>query len=81
MNPRFVWNIGSIREEYPDMPEPGADVVLWDRKYRAPVVTLHGRYANLVCLEHINYGTPFSDLENWLNRLSTKTLESEDLPT
>lgn len=81
-NPRFVLNIGSIREEHSDLPEQGQDIVLWDRQERKPVVTIHADYANAICLETTRTptGSPFSNLEEWFNSLSNRDLESEGLP-
>jgi len=75
--PRFVWAIGSYAESFPDMPSD-LGVVLWDRQERKPVVTLHDEYAQLICLETAENG-PFSELENWTNKLSDVELESEGL--
>jgi hypothetical protein len=43
-NPRFVWNIGSLPEEYPDLPEQGEMIDLIDRLTGKPVVSIHPRY-------------------------------------
>ncbi len=81
INPRFVLLIGSIQEEYPDVPEPTADVVLWDRQDKRAVVTLHQTYANAVCLELTDSpaSMPFTALENWFNGLTDEALESEGM--
>ncbi len=78
---RFVLNIGAIREEYPEMPEQGGEIVLWDRQERKPVVTIHRDYANAICLEVTDSpaSMPFTSLENWMNSLSNDALESEGL--
>lgn len=82
MKPRFVWIIGAIREVYPDIPEaltcaPG--IVLWDRQERRTVMKVARDYANLICLEHKDHGTPFTDLETWVNGLDNVSLESENI--
>ena len=82
MKPRFVWIIGAIREVYPDIPEslttaPG--ITLWDRQEKKPVLKLARDYANLICLEHKQHGTPFTDLENWINELDNESLASENI--
>lgn len=77
-NPRFVWNVGAIAEQFPDM----ADVqgtVLWDRQERKPVLTLHEDYSNAFCLETTPCGAPLTLAETWFNSLDNKTLESENL--
>lgn len=78
---RFVWNIGAIKEEYPDMPEQTEDVVLWDRQERKPVVTLHRGYCQAFCLEStkIPNSSPFTETEWFFNHLSNKSLASEGL--
>ena len=79
-NPRFVWNIGSIKETFPDMPEQG-ECVLWDRQEQEPVLTIHSDYTNAFCLELDTNPRefPFTNLENWFNRLSDAELESEGM--
>jgi hypothetical protein len=79
-NPRFVWNIGSLREEYPDLPEQTETVDLIDRLTGQAVVSIARGWGNLFCLEHTDLGQPFTDLENWLNHLSKNSLRAEDLP-
>ena len=82
---RFVWLIGSIREGYPDIPESAepndGTLVLWDRLHGQPVVTVAAAYANAICLEHTEHGTPFTTLADWLNDLSKDELDSENLPS
>lgn len=78
-NPRFVWNIGSIGEFYKDMPEQGATVDLIDRKHGKVVVSIAEGYGNLVCLETVSHGQPFTELENWLNSLRDECLKSEGI--
>lgn len=80
-NPRFVWNVGARPEELPDLPEQGKTVDLIDRLTGETVVSIAGRYGQLLCLQHADHGTPFEDLERWLNTLSSRALESEGLPT
>lgn len=80
-NPRFVWNVGARPEEFPDLPEQGAPVDLIDRLTGGVVVSIADRYGQLLCLQHTDHGTPFEDLERWLNTLSSSALESEGLPT
>ena len=83
---RFVWVIGSIREEYPDIPETvGADggIVLWDRAHRAAVCVLSAAYAQAFCLETTRENPcefPFTNLERWFNSLTAEELASENLP-
>jgi hypothetical protein len=60
------------------MPDNGS-IVLWDRKYKAPVFTLHAAYAQAVCLELADRA-PFSNMEDWFNNLSRAAPESENLP-
>jgi hypothetical protein len=79
-NPRFLWNIGAIAEEYPDMPKQyGTETVLWDRQERKPVLTLHDGYRNLICLEHLRLGHPFTDASRWLNTIARGDLKSEGI--
>jgi hypothetical protein len=79
-NPRFVWNIGAIKESYPDMPDQGVGCILWDRQEQKPVVTLHADYANAFCLEITRPGMfPLTRVEEWFNQLSNSCLESEDI--
>lgn len=83
MKPRFVWIIGAIREVYPDIPEAitcSSGVTLWDRQEKRPVLKVAREYANLICLEHLEHGTPFTSLETWLNELDNVSLESENIP-
>lgn len=83
-NPRFVWNIGAIAEEYPDMPEQDDEnnAVLIDRADGTPVLTLHNPWAQAICLETTDtpHGAPFEALAHWFNHLSPEALESENLP-
>jgi hypothetical protein len=80
-NPRFVWNIGSLPEEFPDLPGQGDCVELIDRLTGKPVATLAKEWGQLFCLEHKAHGTPLTDLETWINSLTKETLDSENLPT
>lgn len=83
-NPRFVWNLGAIAEEFPDMPpqDDQNNLHLIDRATGKPVVTLHNPWAQAMCLETTDAGdAPFTALADWLNRLSPEALESENLPT
>jgi hypothetical protein len=79
-NPRFVWLIGSIREQFPDLIEAplGFDLVLWDRQEKKPVVTVGKEYANAICLEKGDFA-PFTKLESWFNALSKWYMESEGM--
>ncbi len=80
--PRFVLVVGPIWEEYPDVPESAAEmggIVLWDRKHKRPVLTLHSEYANAICLEQVPDGAPFTALEEWFNNTSEKSLASEGI--
>lgn len=79
-NPRFVWNIGAIKELYADMPEQSAGLVLWDRQEQKPVVTVASAYANALCLEVTQpQGAPFTGLETWFNSLEDIALTSEGI--
>lgn len=81
-NPRFVWIIGSIREQFPDLPELEAGpCVLWDRQQRKPVMTLHPEYAQSFCLELTTSpaAMPYTNLENWWNTVSNSALKSEGM--
>lgn len=82
-NPRFVWNIGSLREEYPDLPEQGEMIDLIDRLTGRPVVSIHPRYGQAFVLESnkVENGAPFTSMETWFNSLTPEELESENLPT
>lgn len=80
-NPRFVWNIGSIASEFPDMPKQGTTVDLVDRATQKPVVSIAAGWGNLFCLEHMEEGTPFTTMAEWMNSLDAESLESEGLPT
>jgi len=82
-NPRFVWNVGARPEEFPDLPEQRGSVDLIDRHTGGVVVSIAERYGQLLCLQREDIGAcaPFADLERWLNRLSSRALESEGLPT
>ena len=80
---RFVWLIGSIREQFTDLPENPEDgsLILWDRAERRPVVLVDPAYAQALCLETTGEaGAPFTALETWFNGLSSDTLDSEGLP-
>lgn len=81
-NPRFVWTVGAYRELYPDMPAID-DLCLYDRQELAPVVTVHARYAQLLCLETTREpgNAPFTALELWANSLSAADLKSEGIPS
>lgn len=83
-NPRFVWVIGAIREQFPDIPEycEGGNVCLWDRKRRLQVISLDARYAQAMVLETTRtlLGAPFTNLTDWLNSLTPEELASENLP-
>lgn len=82
VSPRFVWNLGSLAEVFPDLPPQTSDVVLWDRQERQPVLTLHARYAQALCLETTRQpgDAPFTSLEHWWNHLPNDVLASEGLP-
>jgi hypothetical protein len=79
-NPRFVWLIGSIKEQFPDLPEPRDDgaLVLWDRQLKQPAVVVDRAYAQAVCLE-VTESAPFTGLESWFNGLSKADMESEGM--
>lgn len=81
-NPRFVWIIGSIREQFPDLPELEAGpCVLWDRQERKPVMTLQPEYAQSFCLELTTSAAamPYTNLEKWWNTVSNSALKSEGM--
>jgi hypothetical protein len=80
-NPRFVWNIGSISEVYPDMPEQNSGAILWDRQERKPVLTLHAEYSQSFCLETTTspQSMPYTILEEFWNKLSNRALISEGM--
>jgi hypothetical protein len=90
---RFVWLVGAIHEEMPDLPNPecgthpnsqgdGNNLVLWDRQEKQPVMTTHNPYTQAMCLElnHSPACMPFTTLENWFNELDNKSLKAENLP-
>ncbi len=78
-NPRFVLNLGSIQEQFPDMPEQvRGEMVLWDRQEKCAVVTIHGVYAQAICLEK-GETQGISALEAWFNALDNEALESEGM--
>lgn len=82
-NPRFVWNIGAISEQYPDMANINqASTVLWDRQEEGVVVQISGHYSNAFCLETTRFlaDAPFTNLERWFNHMSNKALASEGIP-
>ena len=83
-NPRFVWVIGAIREQFPDIPEycEGGSVCIWDRKHRQQVASVSAEYAQAMVLETTREpgDAPFTALADWLNRLTPETLASENLP-
>jgi len=88
---RFVWLIGAIHEEMPDLPDPERrehpngenNLVLWDRQEKQPVCTMHNPYAQALCLEITTTAAqmPFTSLESWFNGLDDQALASEGLPT
>jgi hypothetical protein len=79
-NPRFVWNIGAVAEQYPDMAEVEG-TVLWDRQEKKPVLTFHPEYAQAFCLESTRPNDcPFSLAAWWFNHASGTALESEGIP-
>ena len=78
-NPRFVWNIGSIKEEFPDMPEQGSTIDLIDRATGKPVSSIAAGWGNLFCLETLQHGAPFTGIADWMNSLSKEDLSSEGL--
>lgn len=78
---RFEWNIGAIREIFPDMPEQNTsgEVVLWDRKHKQAVVTLHAAYGQAFCLETAN-DDGLSALARWFNGLTEEGMRQEGIP-
>lgn len=86
-NPRFVWNVGAIAEQFPDMlgiNEHYPDrLVLWDRQQNAPALIFGDGYGNAFCLEVTSHvlGSPFTNLETWFNSASVaQALQSEGIP-
>ncbi len=83
-NPRFVWNLGAIAEEFPNMPpqDDQNNLHLIDRATGKPVVTLHNPWAQAMCLETTDAGGVIhaAALAHWFNHLSPEALESENLP-
>lgn len=79
VTPRFAMAVGAYHEEHPDMPED-LPLCIYDRQERKVVATLHGEYAQLLCLETTGEDAPFSALESWLNRLGNPALTSEGIP-
>lgn len=57
--------------------------VIWDQQEKKPVITVHGDYAQLLCLELADKpeNMPFTNLEKWLNTLDNESLDSENIPT
>jgi hypothetical protein len=82
--PRFVLLIGSIHEEYRDLPQPdlvlpsNGAVVCWDRQENCEVFRIDGKYAQAVCLELKGEAGP-EGLCEWFNGLSDEALSSEGL--
>lgn len=64
---------------YPDVPAD-LPLCLWDRQEHLPVVTLADRYAQLMALETLPDGAPFTALADWLNATGNDALASEGLP-
>lgn len=85
-NPRFVWVVGAIREQFPDIPEHAGglsgDVHLWDRQHGRTVALLTAGYAQAMALETTRQpgDAPFTALADWLNGLTPEELASENLP-
>lgn len=88
VTPRFVWVIGAIREQFPDIPEHvGIDnggIFLWDRQEKKSVVIVAAAYGNLICLEVTppagsDRSQPFTNLETWLNAIDNDAMESEGI--
>lgn len=81
-NPRFVWIVGAVHEEFPDVPEydgKGA-LVLWDRQCRRPAVSVSPEYAQALCLETTRTDDqPFTALANWLNNVTPAEFASEGI--
>ncbi len=86
-NPRFVWLVGAITEQFPDVPNfesehrQGGDLVLWDRQEKKPAAMVSYEYAQAMCLELTDSpaSMPFTNLENWFNDVDNESLESENL--
>jgi hypothetical protein len=82
VGPRFVWLIGSVREEYADVPEPAdnGSLVLWDRQLKQAVARVEPKYAQAICLETRGLATqPLTDLAKWLGELDAEAMASEGL--
>ncbi len=82
-NPRFVWLVGAIHEQFPDVPEADTqsnDLVLYDRQEEQAVATIHNPYAQAMCLEVVPDGAPFTALEEWFNNTSNEAFDSEGIP-
>lgn len=81
---RFVWSVGDYRTSFPDMPDRLGDfggIVLWDRQEGVPVATVHGAYAQTICLETTGQDdAPFTLFADWLNRAGNVALASEGIP-
>lgn len=81
-NPRFVWLVGDIREQYPDCPESADDgsLVLWDRQEKRAAVTVAKEYGQAMCLELTQpKAAPFSNMEDWFNTTDNESWESESM--
>lgn len=80
--PRFVWILGAP-DDIPDAPEhlrETEDIHLWDRWAKASVVVVKKPYCGFMALEHRDTGTPFTDLEAFVNGTDAHTLASEGIP-
>lgn len=83
-NPRFVWLIGAIAEQYSDLPQPDTwppGTTLWDRQERKPVGVIYPDYHQAMCLELTKSAAtmPFTNLEDWFNRIGNRALQSENI--
>lgn len=54
---------------------------IYDRVHKRVVVTIDSQYANLICLETVDHGQPFTAMVEWMNGLCNSDLASEGVPT
>ncbi len=79
MQNRFHLAIANYKCGAPDMPD-GLPVCIYDRLAKRIVLTISPEYANMICLETIPDGAPFTAMVAWMNRTPKDALESEDIP-
>lgn len=80
LNHRFRLAIADYQAGAPDMPA-GLPVCIYDRKAKRIVLRISPEYANLICLETLPDGAPFTSMVNWMNATSDDALLSEDIPS